>query len=134
MVVSTERRCANSTCRRLLASTSRPDRKFCSSSCRVTAHQRRRRSDENRAVPLSAELERALEKATEETRLVAIVAAAAPKNWRAAAWLLERKFPSRWTVRRPAAEPEPVPVADEFFEVDQIAAQRRKRSRRPVTS
>ena len=30
----------------LLASTSRPDRRYCSTLCRVTAHERRRREEE----------------------------------------------------------------------------------------
>jgi hypothetical protein len=86
---------------------------------------------------LIAELEEALGKATEEVRLVAQIASAASKGqWRASAWLLERKYPERWMARpRPAVEPEPEPADDDAFaELDQIAAQRRKRSGRPVTS
>lgn len=31
-----------------------------------------------------------------ETRYVSIIAKAAPENWQAAAWWLERKYPERW--------------------------------------
>jgi hypothetical protein len=51
-----------------------------------------------------------LTKALAEDRLVALVAAAARGNWRAASWLLERRYPERWAAdaRRDAlAEPSP---------------------------
>jgi hypothetical protein len=42
----------------------------------------------------------ALARATSEERLVALVAQAATKNWRAAAWILERRYPERWGPER----------------------------------
>jgi hypothetical protein len=42
----------------------------------------------------------ALARATREERLVALVAQAATKNWRAAAWILERRYPERWGPER----------------------------------
>jgi hypothetical protein len=67
---------------------------------------------------VSAELQAALARATEETRLVAYVASAASKNWRAAAWILERRYPDRWG-RGQREEPPVVPSADDpFREVD----------------
>lgn len=64
-----------------------------------------------------------------EERLVGLVAAGAKTNWRAAAWLLERRHPERWApVRRSALDEEPVPVApdehDPFAEIDELAAKR----------
>jgi hypothetical protein len=125
-----QRRCES--CARLLASTSRPDRRFCSPACRQRAYDERRRAADHRgnrpAPALLAELEAAVERATDEVRLVAIVAAAAPTNWRAAAWLLSRRWPERWGARRPV-EAEPAPPAsepDEFGELDEIATRRRR--------
>jgi hypothetical protein len=40
--------------------------------------------------------EAVLERALDETRLVAYVAAAARGNWKAATWLLEKRYPARW--------------------------------------
>lgn len=44
------------------------------------------------------ELREAIEKAeaAAEKKLLEIILAAAPKNWQAAAWTLERKNPARW--------------------------------------
>jgi hypothetical protein len=77
----------------------------------------------------SAELEQVLARATEETRLVAVIAAVAGKgNWRAAAWLLER-HPERWGVQRRVQvelQPESKPD-DPCREVDELARLRRER-------
>jgi hypothetical protein len=139
MTVAVERCCES--CGRPLGSTSRPDRKFCGHACRQAGYHRRRRA----AVPKSAagepavepcpaqlaELERVLERATSEVVLVGIVAKAASTNWRAAAWLLSRRWPERWgSVRRPVEDDEPTPPASEpdpFREVDELAARRRRR-------
>lgn len=55
----------------------------------------------------------------EETQLSRIQAAAeTPKGWTAAAWLLERRFPSRWSLRGrlelAGADGEPVTVLVKF--------------------
>ena len=72
-----------------------------------------------------AEVEKA--RAESEARSVAVIANAAPKNWQAAAWLLERRWPERWARVSQRAEPE-APVtrpADPFAEVDELAQRRR---------
>ena len=81
----------------------------------AAGYERRRRAAREPTVEpapvLLAELEAAVERATDEVRLVAIVAAAAPTNWRAAAWLLSRRWPERWASRRPVDdEPTPTPA------------------------
>jgi hypothetical protein len=79
---------------------------------------------------VTAELEAALARATEETRLVAYVASAAAKNWRASAWLLERRYPERWG-RGTREESIIVPSEDDpFREVDELARRRAKRPTR----
>jgi hypothetical protein len=67
-----------------------------------------------------------LAEATSEVRLVAQVArAAASGSWRAACWLLERKYPQRWGTG--SREPElGVPRdGDPFAAVDELARRRR---------
>jgi hypothetical protein len=69
-------------------------------------------------------------RAIAEERLVAYVAQAARSNWRASAWLLERRYPQRWGPVRAQAESDvPVVVSgdDPFAEVDMLAARRRAR-------
>jgi hypothetical protein len=68
-----------------------------------------------------------------EARNVAVIATAAPNNWQAAAWLLERGSPERWA--RPSqrgedsARPSELPAAaDPFAEVDELAKKRREHS------
>jgi hypothetical protein len=79
------------------------------------------------------EIERILASATSEERLVLQVAAAAAKGqWRASAWLLERRFPERWAARprvQAQARVEP-PSDDPFAEVDELARRRRARLHR----
>lgn len=53
------------------------------------------RKTDKRFVELRRKLDRA--RADGEVRHVAIVAAAAAENWQAAAWLLERQYPDRWS-------------------------------------
>jgi predicted mannosyl-3-phosphoglycerate phosphatase (HAD superfamily) len=131
MAVAVERRCEH--CGTVLATTSRPDRQYCSASCRSAAYAARRRANAPRVTQLTAELEQVLARATEEPRLVAVIAAVAAKgNWRAAAWLLERRYPERWGARRSVqVELPPEPSADDpFAEVDQLRRQRLKRQGR----
>lgn len=51
--------------------------------------------------------------AESERALVAIVRAAAPKTWTAAAWLLERRFPARWARPEIRRQPPPPPKTAE---------------------
>jgi hypothetical protein len=128
-------------CSSELPSLSRRDRRYCSTACRVAAARERAREQyasdsllapaplESREV--TAQLQAAVEQATQEHRLVAIVAREANKGqWRAAAWLLEHRFPERWGQQRArVAESPPAPASedDPFLEVDQLAARRRTR-------
>jgi hypothetical protein len=89
-----ERRCPN--CGALLASTSRADRVFCSDACRMAAH--RRRLAPQPTPP--AELERmsyAVPPTAAEVALLAGITQAAAEDWRAAAWVLSRRWPERWS-------------------------------------
>jgi hypothetical protein len=136
------RRCER--CGSELSTYSRASRKFCSPTCRSAAARERERprapvsSPEPPAgvpalavLPERGELEAALERALSETRLVATVAAHANSrsttSWRAAAWLLERRYAERWAVRpRVPVESVPVDADDPFREVDELAERRRR--------
>jgi hypothetical protein len=128
-----ERRCES--CRAPLPTTARRDRRYCNGRCRAAASARRRREAQAAAGTgigagvLPPELQAALDHALEEHRLVARVAAAAPTNWRAAAWLLSRRFPDRWGDHRAVSGREVLPglIADDpFREVDELAVRRRE--------
>jgi hypothetical protein len=86
---------------------------------------------------LTPEQQAVLDAATSEATLVARVAqAAASGNWRASAWLLERRFPQRWAPRQRervvVRDVDADPDDDAFVAVDRLAKQRRKRlERRP---
>jgi hypothetical protein len=131
-------------CGKALPLTARPDQRYCSHAHRQAAYERRRGPVRTRPVmspsgggstresdPILVQLEAALERATEEVRLVALDARAAQTQWRASAGLLERQYPERWGRRDRGATPPAVmpPADDPFFEVDQLAEQRRKRTR-----
>jgi hypothetical protein len=90
-----ERRCA--ACGAVLASTSRPDRRYCNSGCRVAEHRRRRDVLATRVTrdDLARLLDR-LAGPAGEAALVAGITRAASEHWAAAAWLLERRWPERW--------------------------------------
>ena len=129
------RTCA--TCGEELPALARSNRRYCDDRCRRRAHERRHRPQVEPelapVVPIAddARLVEAVERATDETRLVAIVAAEARRSWRAAAWVLERRYPERWgpVRRRPDGELEQVVDGDDpFAEVDEL---RRRRERRP---
>jgi hypothetical protein len=133
--------CAN--CGAELPELSRSNRRYCDARCRRRAHERRHapldeadselpREQLAPVVPISdgSGLAEAVERATSETRLTGLVAAEAGRgNWRAAAWILERRYPDRWAPirRRPDGELE---VVDDpmFAEVDEL---RRRRERQP---
>jgi hypothetical protein len=128
------RRCES--CRAVLARTSRHDRRYCSPACRQSAYERRRGSRPVAVPPAEqSEIERILAQATREERLVALVAHAARTNWRAAAWLLERRFPGRWAKPRTREELRPPPAAspeaDFFAEIDELARRRAGRGHPP---
>jgi hypothetical protein len=120
-----------------LPALSRRNRRYCDARCRRRAFEARHvpaQPELAPVVPISeeAQVRELLARVLAEERLVAHVAAAAKTNWRAAAFLLERRYPERWApVRRSALEDEPVPVApdehDPFGEVDALAARRRTR-------
>jgi hypothetical protein len=78
-----------------------------------------------------SELEQAIERATEEPKLVAsVVAAAARGDWRASAWVLSRRWPDRWgppPQRRVEQHVRELDSPDSpFAEVDELAARRRR--------
>jgi hypothetical protein len=74
-------------------------------------------------VPLSE-----LNEAELEINLVEVLMTAAAKGqWRAAAWLLERRWPERWAPGRRAPTPAPFSEADNVFaEFDELATLRRR--------
>jgi hypothetical protein len=147
-VITSERRCEH--CSRLIPSSARTNKRYCCTAHRQAAYAARRRrarvellsdvaSSEKRSETLTraaehesphlARLQAAVKAATDETRLVALVAAAAQSgSWRAAAWLLERRHPERWASRPRSDTFEFVPDPnDAFAEVDQLAERRKRR-------
>jgi hypothetical protein len=115
---------------------SRRDRRYCDARCRRRAFEERHAPAAPElapVVPLSEDeqqVQELLGRVLREERLVGLVAAGAKSNWRAAAFLLERRYPERWgPVRRPEAEPAPPALneSDPFAEVDMLAARRRAR-------
>jgi hypothetical protein len=72
-----------------------------------------------------AEVQRA--RAQGEAGLLAAVNSAAPRNWQAAAWLLERRWPEKWArVSQRETDDKDTPPAkrDPFAEVDELAKRR----------
>ena len=118
-------------CGEPLTGPGRSDRRYCGPACRKLAFKRRQveRAAPELAEPapaLSLDREALLAEATSEPRLVAYVArAAAAGNWRAAAWLLERRHPERWGAGE--RKPELLPGDDPFVAVDELAKRRRLR-------
>lgn len=71
-------------------------------------------------------------RAEHETILVAQLNRAAAKgSWRAAAWLLERRFPERWAPRAGRALASDDPNEDPLDVLDELAERRDRRSSSP---
>jgi hypothetical protein len=117
-------------CGEPLQGSGRSDRRHHNAQCRKRAFLRRQaeqQAPEQLRVPEPApSLDAAalIEEALAEHRLLVYVARQAQTNWRAAAWLLERRYPQRWGAhsREPGLVP---PDPDPFAAVDQLAARRR---------
>lgn len=81
-----------------------------------------RGADPNETDPRYAEFRDAVEtaKAEAEAALVATIRAAAPTNWQAAAWILERTRPDRYTRRVEHAGPGGGPVKIETTTIETL--------------
>jgi hypothetical protein len=91
LMTITSRRCAR--CGRALGLLARPDRLYCSDVCRVRGNRLRHTT----AKPVDLEqLVDAVQPALAETSLLVGIAIAARDDWRAAAFVLERRYPQRW--------------------------------------
>jgi hypothetical protein len=120
-----------------LPALARRNRRYCDARCRRRAYEERHAPAAPELAPVAAitddeHVQELLARVLAEERLVAQVAAGAKTNWRASAWILERRYPERWGMPRPQDEPQPAPPAgadDPFAEVDQLAARRRARDR-----
>jgi hypothetical protein len=114
----------------------RGDARYCCDAHKAAAYKARRRAAArspfaDAPFALAPEQQAALDQATSEVRLVAIVASAARTQWRAAAWLLERRHPQRWAAPASSAR-EVVRDPDEFdpfAELDELAEARRRKKR-----
>jgi len=131
-----ERRCES--CGAPLPTTARRDRRYCGGACRARASAQRRREAQAAAgtavgagAGLPPELRAALDRALAEPLLVGYVARAAQSNWRAAAFILERRYPERWSPGRTSSGEPPDLTADPFNFVDELAARRREQLRPP---
>jgi hypothetical protein len=119
-------------CGEELPALARRNQRYCDARCRRRAFEERHAPAPPELAPVlpigdDEHIRELLARATSEERLVAHVAAAARTNWRAAAWILERRHPERWAPVRAKDEPE-LPVAgpdDPFREIDELAAKRR---------
>ena len=102
------------------------------SACRVRASRARERQPESpladwlaKSPAVSPELALAVGEATSEVRLVGLVAKAASTNWRAAAWLLERRYRETWGHQRVDKDALPNLTEDDpFREFDELAERR----------
>jgi hypothetical protein len=123
-----------------LPALARRNQRFCDAACRRRAYEERHAPTAPELAPVLSlgddqHTREVLDRVLAEPRLIAQVAAAARTQWRAAAFLLERRYPERWAPVRPKAELDvptvgAVDAGDPFAEVDQLAAKRRARRKR----
>jgi hypothetical protein len=126
-------------CGEELPALARRNKRYCDARCRRRAFEERHAPAGPELAPVvpiggDEQVQELLARVLAEERLIALVAAAAKTNWRAAAFLLERHYPERWApVPRSAMESDlPPPDGDDpFAEVDQLAAKRRARQLLP---
>jgi hypothetical protein len=138
-IVSTVRTCE--ACGEELPALARRNRRYCDDRCRRRAYEEHHAPTAPELAPVlpigdDERTREALARVLAEPRLIAQVAAAARTQWRAAAFLLERRYPERWAPVRPKAELDvptvgAVEADDPFAEVDQLAAKRRAHQHRP---
>ena len=93
-------------CGRPLPLLARPDRTHCDATCRQRHRRLRLRALPPSPAPDLDQLSAALEPHLTEVALVTGVAAAARTDWRAAAFLLEQRHPSRWAGGTPGLDAE----------------------------
>jgi hypothetical protein len=73
------------------------------------------------------DLEDAVARALAEPRLVGLIAREAARSWRAAAWLLERRYPERWAASRERVD-EAAPTLEQIDELARLRALRQSLS------
>ena len=102
-----QRRCLS--CNAVIAATARGDRRFCSTACRMRAHRRRHglRSVSRDQLEL---LIAGVEPPLAESALVEGIARAARDDWKAAAYILSRRWPERWGRPDGMREPDGKPL------------------------
>jgi hypothetical protein len=105
---------------------------YCSSACKQAAYRAR-----EKPILMVLDGDRDRSNPPDEAELVARIAAAGAHDWRACAWLLERRHPERWaspTLRRRSWQPavrESVDEDDPFREVDELARRRLEHLEKP---
>jgi hypothetical protein len=93
----------------------RADKLYCSDLCRLRAFRRRSRERVELSLrsPSTEELLARISEPRLEAALVSGVARAAARDWRAAVWILERRWPQRWALNRRSTRLEAA-LEDEF--------------------
>jgi predicted nucleic acid-binding Zn ribbon protein len=92
-------------CGRALDLHARADARYCSTACRMVAYRRRQQG----GTVSTALLDRLVDEAgpVSEVALLRGIEAAARESWEAAAFILERRYPERWTRAPDRATREP---------------------------